>query len=384
MPHMTNPPSAVRGRVQPSGTPEPVEDSDTGPRIRFGMVGKTTVTMLAVGLLPLALFGGATLYQQSQRIRAGAERSMQASGERISSQVDEWFDKNVRVLQAAASLPGVGSMHADEQTRVLTAVQQAYPWMYLVFTVAPNGSNVARSDGKPLTDYSDRQYYKDVALGGKTLAWETLIGKTSKKPALILAVPIRANGALVGVLAAAMSIEDVSKIIAHWRTGRSGFAFLVDEHAKVVAHPSEQFVLAQQHLDDQPLVAAFRADQQPHLMSFTQTDGKDVLGYVQGNRFGWAVAIQQDEEELFAPLRQTLMLGLALLAAAAILVGLTARISSKLLIRPILAMTRAADLMSMGALEKPITFAGHDEIGLLARSLERLRKSMRAAMARLK
>jgi methyl-accepting chemotaxis protein len=267
---------------------------------------------------------------------------------------------------------------------VLTSIQAAYPWMYLVFTVAPDGKNVARSDGKPLTDYSDRQYYKDVVVNGKELSWETLIGKTSKKPALILAMPIRANGVVVGVLAAAMGIEDVSKMIAHWKTGRTGFAFLVDEKAKVIAHPREEFVLAQQHLDDHPLVARYRSDRQPHLVAYTQSDGKDVLGYVQSNRFGWIVSIQQNEEELFAPLRRTLAVGLALLGGAAVLVALTAWSSSKMLIRPIVAMTFAADRMSMGELDKPISHRRRDEIGLLAESLERLRKSMRAAMARLR
>jgi methyl-accepting chemotaxis protein len=381
---MTKRPTAARDQIDPDDGSDASDDLDPGHRIRFGMVGKTTVTMLAVGLIPLALFGGATLVQQSQRIRGEAELSMQASGERIASQVDEWFDKNLRVMQAAATLPAMASMRGEEQTRILTSIQQAYPWMYLVFTVAPDGKNIARSDGKPLTDYSDRQYYKDVVVNGKELSWETLIGKTSKKPALILALPIKVNNAVVGVLAAAMSVEDISKMIAHWRTGRTGFAFLVDEQAKVVAHPREEFVLAQQHLNDHPLISSFRTDHQPHLVSFTQTDGKDVLGYVQGNKFRWAVAIQQNEEELFAPLRQTLTLGLALLAGAAILVGLTARMSSKLLIRPIVEMTAAADQMSMGELDRPITVGRQDEIGLLARSLERLRKSMRAAMARLR
>jgi methyl-accepting chemotaxis protein len=346
------------------------------------MLGKTTVTMLAVGLLPLGLFGGITLYQQNERVRAEAERSLQTSGDRIASQVDEWFDKNVRVLRAAASLPALASMNGHEQTQALTAIQHAYPWMYLVFTIAPDGKNLARSDGKPLADYGDRQYFRDV-VGGKNLSWETLIGKTSKKPAVILAVPIVANGAVAGVLAAAMTVEDISSIIAHWRTGRSGFAFLVDEQGKVVAHPREEYVLGQVHLNEHPLVATFRADGRPGALAFTESDGKDALGYVRGNRFGWAVAIQQEKEELFAPLRETLTLGLVLLAAVAILVGLTARAASTVLVRPILDMSDAADRMSTGDLESPVAVSRSDELGVLARSLERLRISMRAAMARL-
>ena len=371
--------------TSPRARPDSGSRAAAGPahRVRFGILARTTVTMLAVALVPLCLFGGIVLHQQARQLLSDAERSLQASAERISTQVDEWFDKDVRVLRAAASLPSLAAMHADEQTRDLTAIQHAYPWMYLVFTISRDGKNVARSDGKPLTDYSDRQYYKDVVAGGKDLSWETLIGKTSGKPAVILAVPIIANGAVVGVLAAAMTVEDVSAIIAHWKTGQTGYAFLVDDHAKVVAHPREEFVLGQMHLDEHPLVAAFRRDGRPHALAFTQTDATDALGYVQGNRFRWAIAIQQDREELYAPLRQTLTLGLALLLAAAVLAALAARTASRLLVQPILEMSRAADLMSMGQLEATIPVSGSDELAVLARSLERLRKSMRAAMARL-
>jgi methyl-accepting chemotaxis protein len=378
---MTTPTAAPRPSPR-RDAPAPRAPAGPAQRIRFGILARTTVIMLAVGLVPLGLFGGIALVQQAHQLRSEAGRSQQASAERISAQVDEWFDKNVRVLRAAATLPALASMGAEEQTRTLTAIQRAYPWMYLVFTIARDGKNVARSDGKALTDYSDRQYYKDV-VAGKELSWETLIGKTSGKPAVILAVPIVANGAVVGVLAAAMTVEDVSSIIAHWKTGSSGYAFLVDEHAKVVAHPREEFVLGQMHLDEHPLVAVFRKDQRPHALAYTETDGKDRIGYVQGNRFGWAIAVQQEKEELYAPLRQTVTLGLALLVAAALLAAFTARTASRLLVRPILEMSRAADRMSTGQLEDAIPVTGSDELAVLARSLERLRISLRAAMARL-
>ena len=377
---MSKLPMAPFERIEGDDVPE---DSDDDQRTRFGLLAKTMLTMLAVGLLPLALFGSMTLMQQRDRIRGDAERSMQVNAERISTQVDEWFDKNVRVLQAAANLPAIAAMRGEDQAKVLAAIQQAYPWMYLVFTVTPDGKNIARSDSKPLTDYSDRQYVKDVVVSGKPLSWETLIGKTSNKPALVLAVPVKVNGALVGVLAAAMNIEDISSIVATWKTGRTGFAFLVDEKAKVIAHPREQFVLSQTHLNDHPLVSALLQDGQPRLLSYTQTDGKQVLGYVQGNRNRWALSVQQNEEELFAPVRQTLTLGLALLVAAAILVTVFATLFSKMLIRPIVDMTLAADAMSLGALDRPIPSSRKDELGLLAMSLERLRKSMKAAIARL-
>jgi methyl-accepting chemotaxis protein len=373
-------PSPARSTIEPKSQPEP---QDRAPRMRFGLMAHTTIAMVVVGLLPLALFGGVTLKQQGDRIRSEAEQSMQASAERISGQVDEWIDKNVRALQAAANLPAVVSMKRESQSEVLAAVRQAYPWMYLVFTIGPDGQNVARSDEKPLADYADRQYYKDVVSSGKELSWETLIGKTSKKPALVIAVPIKANGRVVGVMASAMTIEDISGIVANWKAGSTGFAFLVDEKGKVVAHPRESFVMSQTSLADHPLVASLRSNRQGHLTSFIDSDRNKCLGYVQRNKLRWAVAVQQEDEEVFAQLRQTLTVGLWLLAAAAVLVALIARFSSTRLTRPILEMARAADQMSLGELEQPIVSSRSDELGLLAQSLERLRKSMRAALRRI-
>jgi len=75
--------------------------------------------------------------------------------------------------------------------------------------------------------------------------------------------------------------------------------------------------------------------------------------------------------------------GIGLLVAAALLVVAASVLFSRALVRPIVDMTIAADRMSLGELQTPIVARGKDEISVLAKSLERVRKSMRAAMARL-
>ena len=365
--------------LRPAAKPAPAQDKG----IRFGMLGKTMVTMLGAGLLPLALFAGIMLFDQAGRIRHEAEASMRANSERVTDQVDEWLDKNVRALQQAANTPGMATMHPDDQMKTLVALQKAHPWMYLTFTIALDGRNIARNDGKPLVDYSDRIYYKDI-LNGKELAWEVVISKTNHKPALLLSVPIKQDGALVGVMAGGMNIESISGIIAKLKIGTTGHAFLVDEHAKVVAHPREEYAQTQRVLDDHPLVQAFMADGQAHTLSFVQrTDGKPVIGAVRGNRWGWAVGVQQEEAELFAPLKHMVEVAGILLAASAVLLALIAWGFSRMLVRPILDMASAADAMSMGELERPMPVTRRDEIGVLGKSLERLRRSMKAAMDRI-
>lgn len=359
------------------------QDDAPEERRGLGLVGKAVIAMLLVGLLPLAVLGAVGLQRQQERIRYEAEQVMQSNAERIAAEVDEWVDKNLRALQTAARLPAVTSLQPEAQTEVLKALAQVYPWMYLVHTIGPDGMNVARSDGKPLTNYADRAYWDEVIHLGKPVSWESVIGRTSKKPALILAVPIKQGERTVGVLSAAMTVEDISRIVGTWRSGRTGTAFLVDQTGKVVAHPEQEFVVKEVSLKEHPLVASIRKTGLPRLLSFDEKGGREMLGYVQGTRLNWAVAIQQQQEELFAPVRTALLAGLALLAGGALLVAAAAMVSSRLLVQPIVRLTEAADQMSLGELAAPITSTRRDEIGRLAVALERLRKSMRAALRRL-
>jgi methyl-accepting chemotaxis protein len=301
----------------------------------------------------------------------------------LGNQVDEWIDKNVRVLRTAARLPDIVSMDPSRQEPILKAIAAEYPWTYLVFTVDIHGMNIARNDGKKLKDYSDRLYYKDI-IKGKDLAWQTIIGRTSKKPSLAMSVPIKSGKTTVGVMAAAMTIDDISKSIARWKKGKSGFAFLVDEKGKVVAHQVKQYVLKQKNLKDHPLLKAYRKNRRPVTLSFTNEKGNPTLGHVRGNKYGWALAVQQEHEEVFETLKGVQRFAVILLIATVILVSIIAYFSAQRVTKPIKKLTDAAEQMSLGDLNVQIDVQSKDEIGLLARALGRMQTSLRLALNRLR
>jgi len=351
-------------------------------RFRFGLTPKVVVMMLVISLVPLGVFWGITFKETSDRIRQDTEKLMAQISSGLTSHVDEWIDKNMRVLKALAQMPDVVSMNKARQEPLLKAVQQAYPWMYLVFTVGTDGMNVARNDGKPLKDYSDRQYYKD-AMSGKDPAWQTLIGKTAKKPALVMAVPIRRGNRIVGVMANAMKIDDISKRIATWRRGRTGFAFLVDEKAKVVAHQKKAYVQQQKKLPQHPLVAAHKKGKSGTVY-FQNGTGERCVGYVKGTKYGWALALQQSENEAFQILKEAKAFALILLGATLVMVFFIAWFSGRTIVRPIRQLTEAADRISVGELDVEIKVKSQDEIGALSQAIIRMQESIRLSIERLR
>ena len=367
---------------------EPVSEyASTGlakQKVRFGLFTKIILVMLLISLLPFAIFWGIAYKETVNRIQNETDQFFTLTADSLGTQVDGWIDRNILILQSAAELPDIKSMNRPIQERVLRDIQKKYPYMYLVFTVGLDGRNTARSDDVPLKDYSDRQYYKDIAQG-KSLSWQTLIGKTSKKPALVISVPIKTGNNLVGVMAAAMKIDDLSKYIANWKRGKTGFAFLLDEKGKVVAHQVNAYVQKQKNLNSHPLIAAYRKSKKPTLTTkFTDENGKPSYGHVKEIARGWTIALQQENTEVFAAIKRVQWVALILLGVTIVVVSLIALISARAIVTPIMKLTEVAERMSLGDLNMQINVPSKDEIGLLAQAIKRMQTSLRLAMERLR
>jgi len=376
MPGLTAFESAAESKELPAfGAPQ---------KVRFGLFGKTLIVMLLISLLPFVIFWFLTFRETSDRMRSDSEALLAQTAKGLADQMDGWINANFGVLRTAAKLPDILSMNRDQQEATLKAISREYPWMYLVFTVAPTGMNVARSDGQPLVSYADRQYIKDI-VAGKAISWQTVIGRTSNVPTLVLAVPIKDDNRLIGVLAAAMTVEDLSKQVAIWKKGRTGLAFLVDEKGFVLAHPRKQLVEKRENLNTHPLLAEFRKKGWTTVTNvFANENGAPTQGHARSNSYGWILALQQDEQEVLEALTVIQNFALALLAVTVLLAAVIAWFSARTLATPIMKLTDAAERMSLGDLNVKIDVQSHDEIGLLAGALGRMQTSLRMAMERLR
>ena len=356
----------------------------SGQKVRFGLFGKIITVMLIVSLLPFAIFWGITLRETNDRIRIDTEQLMAQTAQGLGNQIDGWINNNVSILRTAAKLPEIISMQGAQQRPILRTIQKQYPWMYLVFTVGTDGMNVSRNDDVPLKDYSDRQYYKSI-IRGKNLSWQTLIGKTSKKPSLVLAVPIKSDNQTVGIMAAAMTVDDISKNIGTWKTGKTGYAFLVDEKGYVISHPNRQYVAKRKNLNSHPLIANYRKKGWTTITTrFEMPNKQSALGHVRSNNYGWVLALQQEDTEVFAALNRVQKFALTLLGCTILLVSVIAWFSARAIVTPVMKLTDAAERMSLGELNVKIDIKSRDEIGLLAQAIGRMQTSLRLAMNRLR
>lgn len=351
-------------------------------RPTFGIFPKVLLTMIAVAVIPLGAIWYVNQRSAVERIESGVDQQLGDRAEAVGSYVDAWVDMNVKMLRQNAALDDIASMDAKRQRRILLTMANEYKAVYLAFTIAPDGTNIGRSDQDTPKNYGDRLYVQQV-LRGAPLGQQVVISRTNGQPALILSVPIAAEQKLAGVLAIGMTINDVSNSIAGVQIGRSGHAFLLDSTGKVIAHPRKDYVETLKDLSQHPAFLG-ASELAKKRVVFTDERGRSVLAYARKTKEGWTLVVQQDTDEAYAPIAAANRNALVLLALTLLLVVVVSSLLAQRLTRPIRSLTRVADEISRGNLKASIAEAARsDEIGALARAVDRLGASVKAAMARL-
>lgn len=348
----------------------------------FGIFHRILIALLLVALIPLATIWTINFKTISDLNATKVELQLTALNDNLLTHVDDWVDMNRRMLLQNARTEGIISMDAALQNPVLKTMTKLYDWAYLAFTIAPDGNNIGRSDGKPPKYYGDRSYFKQI-LNGKQLGEQILIGKTSGKPAMIFSAPINDNsGRLRGVIAVATTLSEVSDRIASSHVGQTGFAFLVDKKGEVIAHPSAEYTRSRIDLSSHPVLQAFKQGKKTCI--FINEQGEKILAVARQNQAGWVMVTQQNIDEAYQLIEKENLKGIILLISSLLLILMIALLVSKRLTQPIHELTRVAEQFSQGKLNLKISgLDRQDEIGHLARAIERLGTSIRLAMERL-
>lgn len=361
---------------------------EKGQSVKTGSGGLTIVyqiliTMLITAMIPIGGLWYISIYKARVDWTANIYQGLVANTENLSQRVDEWAAMNLRVLEQNSLAADMQSMEGPRQSQVLKTITDTYKWIYLAFTVGPDGNNIGRSDGGAPTFYGDRDYFKDV-MAGKETGQQVLMGKTSGKPAFILSKPIGKNGDKpAGVIAIAMTLEELSATVTKTRIGKTGFAILVDEQNRLIAHGKGEIENKLQDMSAHPLVATgVKLGTDNFAFDY---EGKKVVGYSAVTNIGWKLIVQQDAEEAYRSAQSAKTNAFILLGVTLAMVIAVATLLARRLSQPIRNLTTIADEISKGKLGAKIDECSRgDEIGALARAIERMGVSLQMAIDRLR
>jgi methyl-accepting chemotaxis protein len=348
----------------------------------LGIYGKIFLTMLTIALLPLLIIGTYNYHNEQEQTTARVNRQFEQVAKILDANVGGWVDSNIKALQQTALLPDIRSMAPARQIPVLRALVETYGWTFLASTIGADGKNVARNDNAALIDYSDREYFKQ-AMSGKDLGQQVVISKTIGAPALVLATSFPTDGGGRAVLMTSSALRDISDVITTTKIGRTGFSVLLDAKGQVIADPVPDVSGKLRDMSSHPAFKATRAAANARV-TFAEGD-KEYVSYATTTRLGWVIIVQQETHEAFAPVKSAAESATLVVLSVAAIALFAAYLLARGLAAPILRLTRIADAVSRGQTNLEIAeIHRRDELGGLARAIDRMRVSIDMAMKRLR
>jgi methyl-accepting chemotaxis protein PixJ len=333
--------------------------------------------MVLVGGIPVILISiGFASLKTTEIITREIQGKLALEAHGLQDSVSQWNETNVLALQNLSRQPAIVSLDAKQQQPILQEIVKTYDRFYLVHTTDLTGMNIARSDNLAPKTYSDRLWFQG-AKAGRSITYETLIGKTSKKPAVCIAAPIRQQDRLAAIATSCSSLEKIAQRVSAVNIGKTGYGLVVDDAGKIIAHRDPVFTSGENLTDlkDYPPVANLLAGNNGYV-TFTDESNTEWVAY--GNRLdnGWGVLILQTKAEAFQSeqqFQQILIVTAAfLLGGISILIWLL--ISS--LVEPIDELSNAAVEWSQGKLDRTAKIKRQDELGILANSFNHMARQL--------
>lgn len=174
--------------------------------------------------------------------REEATRVVESAAQRSARKMGTWMEGNQIAVAALAAAPNLAADGASDdpgrkeraKARLRLGIARM-PWVRASFMTNLEGWQVARSDEERMPFNADRQFFKEARVG----AFGHLVGvsRVTRKPTLVVARAIKGEGgAFMGIVGLATDMEAVGAQVVNERVGGSGWRFLLDEKAALMAH----------------------------------------------------------------------------------------------------------------------------------------------------
>jgi signal transduction histidine kinase len=190
------------------------------------------------------------------------------------------------------------------------------------------------------------------------------------------------TGDIVGVAVIATFLNDLGKVIGAVQLGKTGYAFLVDEKGRVLAHPEAKFVTGEAltNLSTYPPVKTVL---EGHTGFYNFTDDNNIkwLSYGVPLANHWNVIALQQESEVLEKERFFLQLATLIAIVAVLSVMIFIWLVASQLLKPILKLTQAAKKLSKGQWQQHVTVKQQDEVGTLANTFNQMAKQIRISFS---
>lgn len=335
---------------------------------------KLILFMSLLSIFSLAVVCGASYVSSSAFLSSSLDKQAELSASHLSTRIDTFFKEKIAIVETVSEFISEDNQF-DQDLRVIQTAQNKNPeFETFFFSYDLSGTQVINFKGEK-TNPSDRVHFQEAGKGtGTIIVSEPVVSQRTGNNIVTIIYPLKKNDQQYGYVGATIPINEIQSTVSEEKFGQTGNAFLVSKTGNYIWHPNGELILQETILNSEieELKTAFSSIQQ---------GGKGLIQYQEGNQdqfasfatteLGWGVFITAPMGELRADVNE-LFLQLLVISAVALLVTMAiVYILSTRIVKPILRLNQAVNVVAQGDLTESVTVAGNDEVAVLSRDFNK-------------
>jgi signal transduction histidine kinase len=331
------------------------------------ITSRFVLLIASAAVAPLVVYGVVSLINLQNGTTTSVTEGNRLVAERAAQQIGQYIDHNTRVLRAVGlELQGI-SLEPWQQTRVLLDYSIDFPEFREITFFSAAGRLVATSRiGEATLSIPDAS---NVGANGIYIA--PLETDDDMLPRTTIAIRIAPAGREPGWVVGELRLEELWATVDGIRIDQQGYAFLLAEQQRFIAHgdPNKKAHIAKQPnppLPEQNFIARMMAEPDRDDLKtgrYSEAGGREMLVVAaRVPKLPWAIAVEQPTSEAFALLTRLRFQLLAAIGLALLGTVILGWFWGRNFITRIFALTRATQAIAEGRMDERVQIGGKDEI----------------------
>ncbi|NER65185.1 methyl-accepting chemotaxis protein [Pseudomonas sp. MAFF212427] len=340
--------------------------------------------LLSVSMIVIVAFASLTAYndaRQHQAIRQNLQRYLQEMGGSTANTIVNWLQGRVLLIENLAQAVAITPTTANTAQLLK---QPALAGTFSATYVGGQDASFTTFPDVPMpADYDPRArpWYKGALASQGPAITEPYIDTTTGGLVVSVAAAVRQGDQRVAVAGGDLPLQAVADSINALDFNGMGYAFLVSADGRILVHPDKALVMQSleqvypgQALQPGAGLREVQSAQGPRIVSFAPVRGLPSLD--------WYIGLSVDPHKAFAALSDYRRSALLATSLAVVISVLLLGALMRLLMRPMLQMTRAMQDIADGEgdLTRRLSIRARDEFGVLGTAFNRFVERVHASL----
>jgi len=321
------------------------------------------VVFVVAAIAPLLVFSVAESVLHVNRDLARARQNIELAATAVAHTQERVADSTRQLLIAISKVPDLVDRPGDGCGNYFKSLNKSLPAYTNIGLISAEGNILCHAAPTAVGEYlGDRSYFQAAIARDSFVVSGYLVGRISKKPVAIFALPVKnAQGQTIAVAFAALRYDELTKAVDDIKLPAGKHLIIMDRTGVVLAENTHQSTAIGQQVDNPLLKQAIQSGTSGILEGADVNGVQKIYALVQttpASDSAFWIAVGRDKENALKPAYWLLALELvALMIASGLGCLLAWRIGGRAIIKPTLEVLQATRNIQAGRLDVRIPIA---------------------------